>query len=72
MKQKVWVVNFLDEDFHLYTSKEEAIKAVEHNYAVYQCYGCHHEETATKKAHAEHGLDDIGACAQCHEGPGGE
>jgi len=32
MKQEVWVLNFYEEHFELYDSKEKAVEAVEHNY----------------------------------------
>ena len=32
MKQEVWVVNFYEEHFELFATKEKAIKAIEHNY----------------------------------------
>jgi len=32
MKHTVWVLNFYEEEFHLYDTKEKAIQAVEHSY----------------------------------------
>jgi hypothetical protein len=33
----------------------------------YQCWGCHHEEKATEKSHADRGVKYITNCIECHK-----
>jgi len=46
--------------------------ALKHDFKTYQCWGCHHDETATKKTHKDLGIDDITECVQCHESSSGK
>jgi hypothetical protein len=33
----------------------------------YQCWGCHHDQQATVKTHADRGAKDIANCIECHK-----
>jgi hypothetical protein len=33
----------------------------------YQCWGCHHDQAATIKTHADRGIKDISNCIACHK-----
>ena len=38
------------------------------DFSVWQCWGCHHDETQTAENHKERGFNDIKNCIQCHKG----
>lgn len=41
-----------------------------HDYTRYECWGCHHEQTAIVQSHAALGITDITGCIACHEDVG--
>jgi len=41
-------------------------KMAEYDFS-YQCWGCHHEQQATVKLHADKGMKDIENCVECHK-----
>jgi hypothetical protein len=41
-------------------------KMAEYDFS-YQCWGCHHEQQATEKTHADRGTKDIKNCIECHK-----
>jgi hypothetical protein len=42
-------------------------KMASYDFSSYQCWGCHHIQTATEKTHSGRNITDISNCIMCHK-----